>query len=216
MRVQTADGRIFAARRLIAAPGAWAPRVFAMLGIPLAPDALRVVRQTVAYWRVDEADHEHIGVGRMPIFVHYGATHNDVVYGFPARERPGMIKVCYHDEVSASIDADDVAASPWPPSETALDQVRSFFAANMAIGIDETAAFTEPCLYTIPRDDVSIIDSMASDRRVLVLAGMHGEGFKLAPVLGHAAAHWTVHAQLPPSLHWSPFSLARLSPRANL
>ncbi|XP_063002648.1 peroxisomal sarcosine oxidase isoform X2 [Elgaria multicarinata webbii] len=140
--VTTSQGE-YRARHLVVTAGAWASRLLAPLGLPLPLQPLRI---SVCYWRAkDPGDHGRLG--QLPLFLGInlnGEKHH--VYGFPASEYPGLVKICYHYGSPVDPDKPDQMdrASPQVPDI----QILRDFVSQYLPGLHPEPALQERCLYT--------------------------------------------------------------------
>ena len=65
--------------------------------IPCTTLFLQITRTEVLYWKVDEP--KNFSADRFPVFKHTGGSggRNDMFYGLPALEYPGLLKVYVYD-----------------------------------------------------------------------------------------------------------------------
>lgn len=88
-----------------------------------------------------------------------------------------------------------------------IESIVSFVSASLPAVAPEPAAF-ETCLYTSTADDDFVLDRVGA---MAVVSPRSGHGFKLAPLLGEAAACLALDQEPPFDL--SRFRLSRLSAR---
>jgi sarcosine oxidase len=170
----TTDKATYRAAKLIITAGAWATRLLADIGVPLA-----VMRQTLLWFDV---------AGRaaafrrddFPIFI--ADVPGGPFYGLPAIDRYG-VKVARHygapelpnpDGVDWKVTEDDVAAMR-PLIDTYLPGLGALTKGQV-------------CMYTITPDRHFVIDLHPRWPQVSVACGFSGHGFKFAPVVGEILA----------------------------
>jgi len=168
VRVESDAGTFRAARAVVTA-GAWAGRLLAGLGLPLA-----VARQTVAWFAPRRP--ELFVPGRFPIFI--WERPEGFFYGFPIVGRPG-VKVARHgggatatpETVDRRFRAEDEA-----PLRRFLETCLPEAAGALLGG--------SVCLYTNTPDADFVIDRHPEAPQIAFAAGFSGHGFKFAPVVG--------------------------------
>jgi len=165
--VVTDRGRLDADRVIVTA-GAWVAGLLPALAEPLVP-----VRQTVVY---AEMDGDHAG---LPVWIWKGHDDEDLYYGLPEFQRPG-IKLARH-AMGPRIDPD----APIDPADTG--DVVTFLRERFTAPLRRVVA-TERCLYTVaPREDF-VIDEVPGSPGVIVGSACSGHGFKLGPLTGRLLA----------------------------
>ncbi|XP_067165944.1 peroxisomal sarcosine oxidase isoform X2 [Apteryx mantelli] len=141
LAVSTSAGR-YRAPRLVIAAGAWSSQLLAPLGLRLPLQPLRV---HVCYWK--EKVPGSCGLDRpFPCFLALGlprAPHG--IYGLPACEYPGLVKVCYHHGSPVDPDQRDRPAPGDRRPDVAL--LRRFVGCCLP-GLEPEPALLETCLYT--------------------------------------------------------------------
>jgi sarcosine oxidase len=157
IEIATSRG-VFRAHRLVITAGPWANK---LLGLPLRP-----VRQTVGFFRCAP-----------PLFVHLGATSDELHYGLPSRD---TFKAARH--ASLGNDDPDVVVEADARALTALE---AFLAEHLSEPPGPPVS-AETCFFTMsPREDF-VLDLV--EPRIAVGAGFSGHGFKLGPTSGRILA----------------------------
>ncbi|KAF1490854.1 Peroxisomal sarcosine oxidase, partial [Pygoscelis antarcticus] len=139
----TTTAGVYQAPRLIIAAGAWTGALVAPLGLRLPLQPLRI---NVCYWREKEPGSPSAG-GASPCFMALGlsqAPHG--VYGLPALEYPGLVKVCYHHGSPTDPEERDRLPPGTPHPDVAL---LSSFISSYLPGLEPRPAVVETCLYTV-------------------------------------------------------------------
>ncbi|NWH46739.1 SOX oxidase, partial [Fregata magnificens] len=197
----TTTARVYRAPRLIIAAGAWTSALTAPLGLRLPLQPLRI---NVCYWR--EKERGTPGVGRAgPCFMALGlsrAPHG--VFGLPALEYPGLVKVCYHNGSPADPEERDRAPLGDPQPDVTL---LSSFISSYLPGLEPWPAVVETCLYTNTPDKDFILDRHPKFSNIVIGAGFSGHGFKLAPVVGKLLCELSLGEE--PSHSTAPFTITR-------
>ncbi|NXH09712.1 SOX oxidase, partial [Bucco capensis] len=197
----TTTAGVYRAPRLIIAAGPWTSGLVAPLGLHLPLQPLRI---NVCYWR--EKAPGTSGVDRAsPCFITVGLSHAPhSIYGLPALEYPGLVKVCYHH------------GSPTDPEERDRDSPGSFqpniallssFISTYLPRLEPQPALVETCLYTNTPDENFILDRHPKFSNIIIGAGFSGHGFKLAPVVGKLLCELSLGEK--PSHSMAPFAITR-------
>jgi sarcosine oxidase len=195
--VETDNGRLTAARAIMAA-GPWMPSLADGRIGALA----KVYRQTLHWFRADRpSDYEP---GRFPVFIWmHGDGEEDYMYGFPALNGSGMIKVASERYASSTTpeDSDRIVSA----AESHAIYVRHIAGRLHGIGPDcERAA---ACLYTVTRDSGFLVDAMPGAPDILVASACSGHGFKHSAALGEQLALAVLNDQ--PGDAFAPFRIKR-------
>lgn len=170
----TTEKGTYRASKLIITAGAWATRLLADTGVPLA-----VMRQTLLWFDVGgrAADFRR---DLFPIFI--ADVPGVAFYGLPAIDSFG-VKVARHygapelpnpDGVNWSVGGDDVAAMR-PLIDAYLPGLGALTKGQV-------------CMYTITPDRHFVIDVHPRYPQVSVACGFSGHGFKFAPTVGEVLA----------------------------
>ncbi|MEX2530773.1 MAG: N-methyl-L-tryptophan oxidase [Gemmatimonadota bacterium] len=178
--VETSAGR-FRGRTLVLALGPWlGPRLGA------GPDGhgyLRVTREVVHWFRAPrgtgQVDATSLPVSlweTWPGLIHY--TIPDAGDGF-------KIGLHHHGRL---VDPDGVDRDV---HDEEVDRVRGFLRDHLPSANGPLVA-SSVCLYTTTPDGHFLVGPHPDFRRVVVVGGGSGHGFKFAPVLGEAAARWAL------------------------
>ncbi|KAK1198747.1 SOX oxidase, partial [Pygoscelis papua] len=200
LTVTTTTG-VYQAPRLIIAAGAWTGALVAPLGLRLPLQPLRI---NVCYWREKEPGSPSAG-GASPCFMALGlsqAPHG--VYGLPALEYPGLVKVCYHHGSPTDPEERDRLPPGTPHPDVAL---LSSFISSYLPGLEPRPAVVETCLYTNTPDEDFILDRHPKFSNIIIGAGFSGHGFKLAPVVGKLLCELSLGEE--PSHSTAPFTITR-------
>jgi sarcosine oxidase len=179
VRVRTDDGE-HTAGHLVIAPGAWAPRLLADLGVPL-----RVERQ-VQHWFAPAG-----GAGPFvdnPVYIAEQAAGNQI-YGFPAIDGPdGGAKVAFfrrgRDTDPDRLDRDVTA--------TEIEEMQTRLRDTLPALGNGTPVRQVACMYTTTPDEHFVIARHPAHERVTVACGDSGHGFKFVPVVGEILADLAV------------------------
>ncbi|XP_003417053.1 peroxisomal sarcosine oxidase [Loxodonta africana] len=198
--VKTTSGSYQASSVVITA-GPWTNRLLGPLGIQLPLQTLRI---NVCYWR--EKVPGSYGVSQaFPCLLALGldlAPHH--IYGLPAGEYPGLMKVCYHHGNEADPEERDC-----PPRFSDIQDVQILcrFVRDHLPDLEPTPAITERCMYTNTPDENFILDHHPKYDNIVIGAGFSGHGFKLSPVVGKIL--YELSMKLTPSYDLTPFRISR-------
>lgn len=170
----TTEKGTYRAAKLIVTAGAWATRLLADIGVPLA-----VMRQTLLWFDVGGRAAE-FRRDRFPIFI--VDVPGQPFYGLPSIDRFG-IKVARHygapelsgpEGVNWNVGEDDVAAMR-PLIDTYLPNLGTLTKGQV-------------CMYTVTPDRHFVIDLHPRYPQVSIACGFSGHGFKFAPTVGEVLA----------------------------
>ncbi|MEV4640670.1 N-methyl-L-tryptophan oxidase [Actinoplanes sp. NPDC049548] len=176
VRVDTEAGT-YTAGHLVIAPGPWAPRLLADLGVPF------VIERQVQYWFQPDG-----GVGTylpetFPVYI-WEDRHGSQVYGFPALDGPeGGAKIAFFrrgvpttpETVDRDVHPDEIA--------TMAARARQHLPT-----LPGTFLRAKTCLYSNTPDEHFVIATHPSHAAVTVACGFSGHGFKFVPVVGEILA----------------------------
>nr|XP_020659201.1 peroxisomal sarcosine oxidase isoform X1 [Pogona vitticeps] len=188
------------AKSLVVTAGAWTGPLLASLGLHLPLQPLRI---SVCYWRAKPP----ATLEAMPCFLGIclnGSQHH--IYGLPANEYPGLVKICYHHGTPVDPDTPDQLsqASPNPVPDV---QILQDFVSKYLPSLDPEPAVQERCLYTNTPDKDFVIDRHPRFRNIVIAAGFSGHGFKFAPVIGKVLGQLCLGQE--PSYNLAPFRISR-------
>ncbi|NXD81644.1 SOX oxidase, partial [Halcyon senegalensis] len=200
MLTVTTTAGVYRAPRLIVTAGPWTGALLAPLGLRLPLQPLRI---DVCYWREKPGT---TSVGRAsPCFLCLGlsqAPHG--VFGLPALEYPGLVKICYHHGSPTDPEERDRAPAGAPHPSIAI---LSSFISGYLPGLEPQPAVVETCLYTNTPDEDFILDRHPKFSNIIIGAGFSGHGFKLAPVVGKLLCELSLGEE--PSHSMAPFTITR-------
>ncbi|XP_043855836.1 peroxisomal sarcosine oxidase isoform X2 [Dromiciops gliroides] len=195
----TTATRTYQAKSLVITAGPWTNQLLLPLGMQLPLQALRI---NVCYWREkvpgSYGKNFPCFIGSFPDL----APHH--IYGLPAREYPGLVKVCYHHGNKADPDERDC---PSASSEVADVQILSSFVRDYLPSLQPRPAIMERCMYTNTPDQNFILDRHPKHANIVIGAGFSGHGFKLSPVVGKVLYELSTGSTL--SYDPTPFQIRR-------
>ncbi|XP_027582585.2 peroxisomal sarcosine oxidase [Pipra filicauda] len=197
----TTTGGVYQAPRLIITAGAWTGPLVEPLGLRLPLQPLRI---DVCYWREKEPKSTNVG-SVSPCFLTVGlsqAPHG--IYGLPALEYPGMVKLCHHH--GSPIDPEKRDQAPSGADRPDISLLSSFISSYLP-GLETQPAVMETCLYTNTPDKDFILDRHPKFSNIIIGAGFSGHGFKLAPVVGKLLCELSLGEE--PSHNMAPFAITR-------
>jgi sarcosine oxidase len=176
--LRTSEGRIEADAVVLCA-GSWLGEF-----VPDLQAKLTVLRQTIAYYRLGE----EIAAGppHFPVWVAVGDDVEDVFYGLPEFDAPG-VKVGRHRTVGAN---DDLRLEDDPAP--ALDDLDAFVRREFAARSPTRLSF-ERCLYTVTPSEDYALGRHRELPRVVIGSACSGHGFKFGPWVGEVLAEFALH-----------------------
>ena len=173
MVVEAGDKR-YSARRLVIAPGAWAPTL-----LPELAPHLQVLKKSL-YWFEPENDCYHIENG-FPVFLFERGGRT--FYGFPALDEKGL-KIAEH---SGGKPIPNPAALDRHVETAELEAVTLALRQYLPRAGHQLNHHTT-CMYTMSRDGHFMVGEYPGMPDVFVTAGLSGHGYKFASVLGEIMA----------------------------
>jgi len=191
--VYTAD-RTHRADRLVLAPGAWAPALLDLPGLPLR------VERRVQMWFAPTGQHEAFAA--LPVWVWERADGLEF-YGFPLRD--GAVKVALHNR-GAGCDPDTVDRAV---SDSEVEQMREVLRGALPALAAGPLVRAAACTYTLTPDGHFVLALHPRYPQVSVACGFSGHGFKFTPVVGEVLADLALNGVT--SLPIALFDPARLS-----
>ncbi|MFI5838314.1 N-methyl-L-tryptophan oxidase [Catenuloplanes sp. NPDC051500] len=176
VRVTTEAG-VYEAGHLVVAPGAWAPRMLADLGVRL------VVERQVQYWFAPRTPIADFGLDRHPIWIWEDADGTQI-YGFPALDGPdGGVKVAFFRK--GEVCTPETIDREVHPDE--IETVRAHL-GRVLPGAAGRFLRAKTCMYTNTPDEHFVIAAHPEHATVTVACGFSGHGFKFVPVVGEILA----------------------------
>lgn len=176
--VVTAEGRVFAAERVVMAAGAWTPYL-----LPFLAPSLRAVGQPV--FHLQPATPADYVAARFPVF---GADLSGTgYYGFPLG-REGVVKIANHGVGRPVHPGDEAARVVSAEQEAAL---RAFLRETFPGLAEAPIVRTRVCVYCDTWDEHFWIAADPAREGLVVAAGGSGHAFKFAPVIGDVIADAT-------------------------
>ena len=185
VEVTTGKGT-YRAAKLVVTAGAWATRLLADLGVPLA-----VMRQTLLWFDV-KARAAEFRRDRFPIFI--ADPPGEPFYGLPAIDGYGL-KVARHYGAPELPNPDGVN---WNVADSDVAAIRPLLERH----IPGLGAFTkgQVCMYTVTPDRHFVIDVHPAFPQVSVACGFSGHGFKFASAVGEVLADLAESGKTPHSI----------------
>ena len=177
VRVETPEGS-YEAERLVLAPGAWAPRLLADLGLPLE------VERQVMYWFDPIGGVEPFLPDRFPVFI-WEPDDGSVFYGVPAQDGPrGGVKASFYR-------AGGVPCTPETIDREVRGEEVEFIRGYLAEHVPDLAGpclDARACMYTNTPDLHFVISLHPEHPQVAMAAGFSGHGYKFCSVVGEILA----------------------------
>ncbi|NXP25224.1 SOX oxidase, partial [Scytalopus superciliaris] len=197
----TTTAGVYKTPRLIITVGAWTGAFVEPLGLCLPLQPLRI---DVCYWREKQPGSTTAGTVS-PCFLTVGLTQAPHgIYGLPALEYPGMVKLCHHHGSPTDPEKRDQVPSGAPRPDIAL---LSSFISSYLPRLEPQPAVVETCMYTNTPDEDFILDRHPKFSNIVIGAGFSGHGFKLAPVVGKLLCELSLGEE--PSHSMAPFTITR-------
>ena len=153
--------------RLVVCAGPWTAKL-----VPQLKTHLSSLLTPVTYWH--DPTGSYSASSGFPIIFNARLTG---VYGIPACEYPGMMKMLYHGGPESDPDRRDLVSS-----EPYVKKVRRYVRKHLPLLDHEAPAIRESCMYTMMSDGNPVIDRL--DSNVVTGCGFSGSGFKHAPATG--------------------------------
>lgn len=179
VEVQT-DRGAYAASRLVLAPGAWAPDLFALPQLPLE------VERQVLFWLDPAGGVAPFAPDRFPVYVwDHGAGVQ--VYGFPAQDGPpeGVKVAFFRTGRGTRCTPQTIDRHVHPDEVTMMREAIAEVIPSLARG-DLRAATT--CMYTLTPDHHFVMGPHPRHPQVVLASPCSGHGFKFATVVGEILA----------------------------
>jgi len=129
------------------------------------------------------------------------------VYGLPAYEYPGMMKMLYHGGPKSDPDRRDLASS-----KSYVKKVKRYVREHLPLLEHKKPAIRETCMYTMISDGNPVIDRL--DSNTVTGCGFSGSGFKHSPATGLMLAALALGQDeaIPIGFRTDRYALGRLQP----
>jgi len=129
------------------------------------------------------------------------------IYGLPAYEYPGMMKMLYHGGPESDPDTRDFASS-----KPYVKKVKHYVREHLPLLDHEKPAIRETCMYTMMSDGNPVIDRL--DNNIVVGCGFSGSGFKHSPATGLMLAALALEQDeaIPIDFRSDRYAMGRLQP----
>ncbi|XP_004501233.1 probable sarcosine oxidase [Cicer arietinum] len=176
--VLTKSGEKFRGKKCVVTVGAWVNKLVKKISgveIPIQP-----LETHVCYWRIKEG-HEGkftLGSSDFPTFASCGKV---TVYGTPAFEYPGLVKVAVHGGNPCDPDK-----RSWGPL-VMMNELKEWVEGRFSGLVDSSEPVVkQSCMYSMTPDEDFVIDFLGGEfgKNVVLGGGFSGHGFKMAPVIG--------------------------------
>jgi sarcosine oxidase/L-pipecolate oxidase len=184
--------------RAVVCAGPWTaklvPRLKAHLSSRLTP---------VTYWH--DPTGSYSASSGFPIIFNARLTG---IYGLPAYEYPGMMKMLYHGGPESDPDRRDLVSS-----KSYVKKVKRYVREHLPLLDHEKPAIRETCMYTMMSDGNPVIDRL--DDNTAIGCGFSGSGFKHSPATGLMLAALALGQDeaIPNEFRADRYALGRLQPK---
>jgi sarcosine oxidase/L-pipecolate oxidase len=187
--------------RSVICAGPWTAKL-----LPRLKRHLSSLLTPVTYWR--DPTGSYSAASGFPIIFNARLTG---VYGIPAYEYPGMMKMLYHGGPEADPDSRDLASS-----KSCVKKVKRYVREHLPLLDHEKPAIRETCMYTMTSDGNPVIDRL--DNNTVTGCGFSGSGFKHAPATGIMLAALALGQDeaIPIEFRADRYALGRLQPTLEL
>ncbi|CAM8969418.1 unnamed protein product [Rhodiola kirilowii] len=178
LEIITVGGEKFRARKCVVTAGAWMKKlVKTVAGIELPIQPLEC---SVCYWKIKDGKEKDLSIidGDFPSFSSYGDPY---VYGTPALEFPGLIKVAVHNGTICDPDRREWGNGLFQ------DLLRKWIEERFKGLVDSSRPVsTQSCMYSMTPDEDFVMDFVGGEfgEDLVVGGGFSGHGFKMAPLVG--------------------------------
>ncbi|XP_076957747.1 putative sarcosine oxidase [Bidens hawaiensis] len=182
------SGRMFYGRKCVVTAGAWMSKLVNKvsnggMSLPIQP-----VETNLYYWKVKEGHEFDFTIeGGFPSFASYGDPY---MYGTPALEFPGLIKVAVHGGRDCDPDLRTWGAGgPGNEgTEMVIRYLKEWIKSRFGDRVDWEGGpvICQSCLYSLTPDGDFVIDFLGGEfgEEVVIAGGFSGHGFKMAPAVG--------------------------------
>jgi glycine/D-amino acid oxidase-like deaminating enzyme len=183
--------------RTVVCAGPWTAKL-----LPQFQSHLRSLLTPVTYWR--DPTGSYSASSGCPII--FNARLTDI-YGLPAYEYPGMMKMLYHGGPEADPDHRDLAST-----KSYIRKVKHYVKEHLPLLDHEKPAIRETCMYTMMSDGNPVIDRL--DDNTVAGCGFSGSGFKHSPATGMMLAALALGQEeaIPSDFRADRYALGRLQP----
>ncbi|XP_052256446.1 peroxisomal sarcosine oxidase-like isoform X2 [Dreissena polymorpha] len=187
---------VYRGRSVVLALGPWAATFLPSIGVNIPLEPLKI---TVCYWK--ESGSDTFCSSKFPTFITENAMGDGHIYGLPAEEYPGLVKICLHTGPRIDPDKRDAVDNQW-----VMDKIKAIIATHFPT-LEREPRVVETCIYTNTPDYDFVLDHHPVWKNVVIAAGFSGHGFKLAPVVGKVLSQMATGQK--PSYDMSPFRIDR-------
>lgn len=183
--------------RAVVCAGPWTSKL-----VPGLKAHLSTLLTPVTYWH--DTSGSYSASSGLPII--FNARLTDI-YGIPACEYPGMMKMLYHGGPESDPDRrDSVSSEPY------VEKVKHYVREHLPLLDHEQPAIRETCMYTMMSDGSPVIDRL--DDNTAIGCGFSGSGFKHSPATGLMLAALALGQDeaIPDGFRADRYALGRLQP----
>lgn len=181
--VHTSGGGPFRSRKCVITAGPWTRKLVETargITLPIQP-----LETAAYYWKINEGHEERFAISNgFPTFDSHGEPR---VYGTPAMEFPGLIKIVI--DGGSACEPDE---RTWAADEPGLlGSMREWVKGRFGGLVDsDEPVITQSCICSMTPDGDYVIDFLGGEfaEDVVVAGGFSRHGFKMAPLVGRVAA----------------------------
>jgi sarcosine oxidase len=173
--VKLSDGSSLDADRFVFACGPWLGALFP----DVVGDRITSTRQEVYYFGLPAGD-ARFGSPALPVWLECGAR---FVYGIPADDGDGFK---FADDAPGPVM--DPTSDERVPSSHGVELARDYLARRFPSLRGAPLVGAEVCQYESTPDSHFVIDRHPHERRIVIVGGGSGHGFKMGPAVGELAA----------------------------
>lgn len=192
IKVKSKDGGIFLGDKCVVTVGAWMKKlVKKIIGRDLPIQPLHTI---IWYWKIKEGfGSEMTPESGFPTFSSYGEPY---IYGTPAVDFPGLIKIALHAGWPCDPDRRDRFSDGEEMVGRVVEWIEEVMPGRIETGVGPVVR--QDCMYSMTPDEDFVIDFLGGEfgRDLVVAGGFSGHGFKMGPLVGEMVAEMVVDGEV--------------------